>query len=74
MTIKKKWENKLNTTTMNGKLISSLSTKNYFLSSAHSHGCVTSLMSTKHLMESIFAIFELYFELRDNDSDVDKLD
>ena len=42
--------------------------------SAHGHRCVTSLMSTKHLMPSILAICELYFDLSDNDSDVDKFD
>jgi len=31
-------------------------------------------MSTKHTMPSIFAIIQLYFDLSNNDSDVDKFD
>jgi len=31
-------------------------------------------MLTKHLTPLIFAIFELYFDLSDNDSDADKFD
>ena len=43
-------------------------------SSAHGPGCVTSLISIEHFTSSIFANFELNFDLIDKYSDVDKFD
>jgi len=57
-------KNKLNTTTPKRKLISLRSTKNYFLS-ARAQMCYVT-MSTKHFTSSIFANFELFYDLIDN--------
>jgi len=70
---KNKWgwglgENKLKTTTMKRILVRLHSTKNYLLSTWLFADVLHLLMSTE------LAIFELYFDLNDNDSDVDKFD
>jgi len=60
----------LNTTKMKYKVISLHSTKNYFL--GEGPGYVMSLMSTEHCTSSIFANYELNFDIIDNGSDIDK--